>query len=151
MPNLESIRNSIIKPPVLMPKDTLVNNLGPCRIPSPLAPHMGEEAQKALFIRESQALLHKVIVDRSEPASPDMQEQPFFELAGPRAKIFFDPSKTNAGIVTCGGLCPGINEVIRSTVRHLHLHLWCQARCRLQVRIPGVHRPLRPRRCGPDH
>lgn len=120
MPNLESIRNSIIKPPVLMPKDTLVNNLGPCRIPSPLAPHMGEEAQKALFIRESQALLHKVIVDRSEPASPDMQEQPFFELAGPRAKIFFDPSKTNAGIVTCGGLCPGINEVIRSLVRHLH-------------------------------
>ncbi len=37
-----------------------------------------------------------------------------FELAGPRDKLFFDPSKTRAGIVTCGGLCPGLNNVIRS-------------------------------------
>ncbi len=39
-----------------------------------------------------------------------------FERAGPRAKIFFDPKKTRAGIVTSGGLCPGINNVIRSIV-----------------------------------
>src|SRR4051794_3340299 len=37
-----------------------------------------------------------------------------FELAGPRAKLFFDPKQTLAGIVTCGGLCPGLNNVIRS-------------------------------------
>jgi 6-phosphofructokinase 1 len=37
-----------------------------------------------------------------------------FELAGPRAKLFFDPRRTRAGIVTCGGLCPGLNNVIRS-------------------------------------
>ena len=37
-----------------------------------------------------------------------------FELAGPRARLFFDPSVTKAGIVTCGGLCPGMNNVIRS-------------------------------------
>lgn len=43
-----------------------------------------------------------------------------FELAGPRRKIFFDPSKTKCGIVTCGGLCPGINDVIRSIVLQLH-------------------------------
>ncbi|MCE5210713.1 MAG: ATP-dependent 6-phosphofructokinase [Deltaproteobacteria bacterium] len=36
------------------------------------------------------------------------------ELAGPRDKIFFNPSRTKAAIVTCGGLCPGINDVIRS-------------------------------------
>ena len=36
-----------------------------------------------------------------------------FELAGPRAKLFFDPKQTRAGIVTCGGLCPGLNNVIR--------------------------------------
>jgi 6-phosphofructokinase 1 len=29
-----------------------------------------------------------------------------FELAGPRAKLFFEPAQTRAGIVTCGGLCP---------------------------------------------
>jgi 6-phosphofructokinase 1 len=43
-----------------------------------------------------------------------------FELAGPRAKLFFDPKKTRAAIVTCGGLCPGLNNVIRSLFLELH-------------------------------
>ena len=43
-----------------------------------------------------------------------------FELAGPRAKLFFDPQQTRAGIVTCGGLCPGLNDVIRSLFHQLH-------------------------------
>jgi 6-phosphofructokinase 1 len=42
-----------------------------------------------------------------------------FEKAGPRAKLFFDPATTRAAIVTCGGLCPGLNNVIRSVVREL--------------------------------
>ena len=45
----------------------------------------------------------------------DKNGQPLsVELAGPRDKIFFNPSRTKAAIVTCGGLCPGINDVIRS-------------------------------------
>ena len=43
-----------------------------------------------------------------------------FELAGPRARLFFDGKKTRAGIVTCGGLCPGLNNVIRSLFLELH-------------------------------
>src|SRR5215471_3071396 len=43
-----------------------------------------------------------------------------FELAGAREKIFFDPAQTRAGIVTCGGLCPGLNDVIRSVYFELH-------------------------------
>jgi 6-phosphofructokinase 1 len=42
-----------------------------------------------------------------------------FERAGPRKKLFFDPSTTRAAIVTCGGLCPGLNNVIRSVTREL--------------------------------
>jgi len=49
-------------------------------------------------------------------ADPGLQ----FELAGPRQKLFFDPAKTCAGIVTCGGLCPGLNNVIRSLFLELH-------------------------------
>jgi 6-phosphofructokinase 1 len=49
-------------------------------------------------------------------ADPGLQ----FELAGPREKLFFDPKKTRAGIVTCGGLCPGLNNVIRSLFLELH-------------------------------
>lgn len=49
-------------------------------------------------------------------ATPEL----LFELAGPRAKLFFDPKETCAGIVTCGGLCPGLNDVIRSVFLELH-------------------------------
>jgi 6-phosphofructokinase 1 len=49
-------------------------------------------------------------------ADPGLQ----FELAGPRERIFFDPKQTCAGIVTCGGLCPGLNNVIRSLFLELH-------------------------------
>jgi len=41
------------------------------------------------------------------------------EVAGPREFIFFEPSKTKAAIVTCGGLCPGLNDVIRAIVMAL--------------------------------
>jgi 6-phosphofructokinase 1 len=49
-------------------------------------------------------------------AEPGLQ----FELAGPREKLFFDAKNTRAGIVTCGGLCPGLNNVIRSLFLELH-------------------------------
>jgi 6-phosphofructokinase 1 len=49
------------------------------------------------------------------PESPHL-----FEPAGPRPRLFFDPPKTTAAIVTCGGLCPGLNSVIRSLVLQLH-------------------------------
>src|SRR5689334_17195757 len=49
-------------------------------------------------------------------AEPGLQ----FELAGPRARLFFNPKETRAAIVTCGGLCPGLNNVIRSLFLELH-------------------------------
>lgn len=44
----------------------------------------------------------------------------WFEVAGPRPKIFLTPKQVRAGIVTCGGLCPGLNTVIRSVFLELH-------------------------------
>ncbi|MEG2140467.1 MAG: ATP-dependent 6-phosphofructokinase [Bilophila sp.] len=43
-----------------------------------------------------------------------------FETAGPRPMLYFDPGKTKCAIVTCGGLCPGLNDVIRSVVLEAH-------------------------------
>jgi 6-phosphofructokinase 1 len=43
-----------------------------------------------------------------------------FELAGPRARIFFEPTRTTAAVVTCGGLCPGLNDIIRGITMQLH-------------------------------
>ena len=50
---------------------------------------------------------------------PDAPDAVTFEMAGPRERLFFDPPRTTAGIVTCGGLCPGLNDVIRSLVMEL--------------------------------
>jgi 6-phosphofructokinase 1 len=43
-----------------------------------------------------------------------------FELAGAREHLFFNPPETRAGIVTCGGLCPGLNDVVRSLFLEMH-------------------------------
>lgn len=56
---------------------------------------------------------------RRRPGEPT-DEGFLFELAGPREHLFFDPRTSRAGIVTCGGLCPGLNNVIRSLFRELH-------------------------------
>jgi 6-phosphofructokinase 1 len=57
-----------------------------------------------------------IVRDLNKPLSEGL----LFELAGPRKKLFFDPKQTRAGIVTCGGLCPGLNDVIRSLFLELH-------------------------------
>src|SRR4029077_15091916 len=55
----------------------------------------------------------------SRVMAEDESTLPTFELAGPRDKIFFDPSKLRCAIVPCGGLCPGINNVVRGLVLEL--------------------------------
>jgi 6-phosphofructokinase 1 len=54
-----------------------------------------------------------------EPFLEAGQIPPSFELAGSRSQLFFDPTVLTCGIVTCGGICPGLNDVIRSVVRTL--------------------------------
>jgi 6-phosphofructokinase 1 len=80
--------------------------LGEARYPSPLNYHVSDKARVPFT----------VIVDPDAPPAEEL----FFEVAGPRERLFFDPAKTRAGIVTCGGLCPGLNNVIRSLVLQLH-------------------------------
>lgn len=45
---------------------------------------------------------------------------------GPRKHLFFEPKKVRAAIVTCGGLCPGLNVVIRELVMSLHYNYQAQ-------------------------
>ena len=51
---------------------------------------------------------------------------PSFEVAGPRKKIYFDPGKIRSAIVTCGGLCPGLNDVIRAIIMELYWVYGCK-------------------------
>ena len=53
--------------------------------------------------------------------APENGKKPVvFEISKPEKYIYFDPTKVNAGIVTCGGLCPGLNNVIRAIVMGLY-------------------------------
>jgi len=94
--------------------DFSIARLGECRIPSPMSHvHFTRDDDRVLYHDRFEEM--KVWIDkRADP--------PSFEAAGPREKIFFDPSKLACGIVTCGGLCPGLNDVIRAIVMSLHHH-----------------------------
>jgi 6-phosphofructokinase 1 len=65
-----------------------------------------------------------------------------FEKAGPRSEIYFDPAHTRAGIVTCGGLCPGINSVIRSLVLELHFSYEVQSILGFRFGFEGLNKAL---------
>jgi 6-phosphofructokinase 1 len=90
--------------------ELLVSQLRPATYASPLA------ARVERFVDESDRVLVAARTHQLRQKAGSGQEPPSFEQAGPRAKILFDPDDTVCGIVTCGGLCPGINDVIRSIV-----------------------------------
>jgi len=94
--------------------DTTVEKLGPCKIPSSL------KLEPQCFVKDEARITLRVNYNYLKEQFTQNKETPSLELAGPRPYIYFDPSKTKVGIVTCGGLCPGINDVIRSIVMTLY-------------------------------
>ncbi|WP_163554508.1 ATP-dependent 6-phosphofructokinase [Candidatus Frankia alpina] len=102
--------------------DLSVKTLGACRIDSPLLPLLGERPTTQHYIDEADKVLYDDTTSMIVAREVDLADLPGFEPAGPRRKIYFDPSKTRVGIVTCGGLCPGLNNVIRGLVLELTSH-----------------------------
>jgi 6-phosphofructokinase 1 len=88
--------------------DTTVETLGEARIDSPL--------RHIQFVDDDSRVLMDVSLDAVQQQMKDGHAPDSFLRAGPRRKIFFDPSKLKCALVTCGGLCPGLNDVIRSVV-----------------------------------
>jgi len=72
------------------------------------------------FVNDSDRVLYDTSLEGFEKAVKSGKDPLSFEKAGPREHIYYQPSKTKVGIVTCGGLCPGLNNVIRSIVMELH-------------------------------
>jgi 6-phosphofructokinase 1 len=100
--------------------DLKVETLGDPKIPSPLGlGGIGGDGE-ADYIGESRSVLFNTDKDSLVADVRAGKDVPAFEMAGPRHKIFFDPSRVKAAIVTCGGLCPGINNVIRTLVFELY-------------------------------
>jgi len=97
-----------------------ISSLGEPKIPSPIQNRAKGAANGITFASDKE----RVVIDIQESSLTDQIKQgkqpDCFELAGPRANIFFDPSKLRCALVTCGGLCPGLNDIIRSIVLELH-------------------------------
>lgn len=99
----------------------MVDTLGSPERENPIA-RMGDFE----FVDEGQRLLYNPHTSALPLGETDGEAPPAsFELAGPRRQIYFDPGQVRAAIVTCGGLCPGLNGVIRSLV----MELWHRYGC----------------------
>ena len=94
--------------------DFTIERLGECRFPLP-CPGSDLSPTRSIVLYHNRLSDIQRFLDAGETP-------PFMEVAGPRERIFFDPSRLKAGIVTCGGLCPGLNNVIRAIVLSLYYH-----------------------------
>ena len=92
--------------------DTTIPALGESKIPSSIQNQNGANA----FISDNDKVIIDIRLDQTKELMLNGHQIPAFEIAGPREKIFFDPSKVRCALVTCGGLCPGLNDIIRSIV-----------------------------------
>jgi 6-phosphofructokinase 1 len=92
--------------------------LGSAHFQSPLRLSTQKGAGTGLFTQDGTWVRQRTeILPGAEP-----EEELLFEKAGPREHLFFDPARTRAAVVTCGGLCPGLNNVVRSLFLELHLN-----------------------------
>ncbi|KAM6585210.1 hypothetical protein CsatB_012212 [Cannabis sativa] len=82
--------------------------------PNPLQYNQTYSAVRQCFVGEDDSVAQLIVVQKDGPRGPH------FRRAGPRQTVSFEPEEVNACIVTCGGLCPGLNTVIREIVCCLH-------------------------------
>ncbi len=108
------------------PIDTLIPTVGEPKVNSPVSRDpmytRGGELVEKTFVSDTEKVLINDFLADLKDLGPDEEPQAF-ELAGPRERIYFDPPKVHCAIATCGGLCPGTNDVIRAIVLELY-HLY---------------------------
>ncbi len=99
---------------------TDIPKLGKAKIPSPVQNCAKGDTNSISFVSDDERVLIDVSAQRLVQQFQNGQTPTSFQRAGPRSNIFFDPSKLRCALVTCGGLCPGLNDIIRSIVLELH-------------------------------
>ncbi len=96
----------------------LISSLGECKIPSPIALSETHGDSIANYVEDTEFVRYNINASLGETGEP-LTHADLIEKAGPRQKIYFSPNYVHAAIATCGGICPGINDVIRAVVRCL--------------------------------
>ena len=133
---------------MLTPEQLEVDQLGECTVRSPLNLSTIPNDEIADFVPDTARVL--LNIERKDGESIDTSLD--FEKAGPRELLFFDPKQTRAAIVTCGGLCPGLNHVIRSIVLQLHYNYRVRDVIGYRYGYKGLNpeRGFEPIHLGPD-
>ncbi len=98
--------------------DFSIRQLGDCTFDSPIVLSNRADDWIANYVTDDQRVVYQVDVNAGSSQQP-LLSAGLFEKAGPRQRIFFQPDSAHAAILTAGGLCPGLNDVIRSIVMTL--------------------------------
>ena len=128
--------------------DFQVMRLGEAKLLNPLVERCGAAGMDAsCFKNENERVLRRVTFNDAIPISDES-----FEKAGASSRIFFNPSEIRAAIVTCGGICPGLNDVIRGVVMDLHYLYGVENILGIRYGYAGLgsEAPVPPRTLTPD-
>ncbi|GAQ80861.1 Pyrophosphate-dependent phosphofructo-1-kinase [Klebsormidium nitens] len=106
--------------PDIVPKYSTFSTKSSCLIRGNVQGPLRAKELGKMFVDDRDRVLLKVIryAHASSSGAECLNDDCTFEhwwlsRAGPRSHIYFEPTEVNAAIVTCGGLCPGLNDVIR--------------------------------------
>jgi 6-phosphofructokinase 1 len=134
--------------PQLTQADLNVTTLGEAAFTSPLGLSTDPDDDIADFVPDEARVLLEVETTATAALAPPL----LFEKAGPRAKSFFDPARSRAGIVTCGGLSPGLNNVVRSMVLELYFKYGVKEILGYRYGFEGLNSKIgmQPMMLGPD-
>ncbi|MBO4243649.1 MAG: ATP-dependent 6-phosphofructokinase [Bacteroidales bacterium] len=102
------------------PDFTVKTLAGVCSIPSPLNLKNTDGDDEYDYVKDGERILYDASTKSIEEFQKTGKMPISFEKAGPREKIYFQPEKTKVAIVTAGGLCPGLNNVIKGLVTQLN-------------------------------
>lgn len=131
------IYENVLKNPDLF--DFEISDLGPREISSPVSGRQFiEDDERIAFSSQVKNILKQIRTCKTFPS---------FEKAGPREKIFHRPQSTRAAVITCGGLCPGLNNVIKGLVTVLELEYEVRSILGIRYGYKGLtkdssHQPL---------
>ena len=96
--------------------DFTIERLGEAKLNSPIRMSTKGGDGLADYVKDSDKILYSIQAEEVDGEVRPVQSEAL-ELAGPREKIYFNPAHVHAAICTCGGICPGLNNVIRAVVR----------------------------------
>jgi 6-phosphofructokinase 1 len=100
--------------------DFTIERFQPDQFDSPLHEYLGEDPAHLGFVDDSERIVINPRMENIREWYAQEKEPPTMEVAGPRRKLFYNPANFRAAILTAGGLCPGLNDVIRALYMELH-------------------------------